>query len=373
MSESPQVEILRISKVEPHPNADRLDLITVLGWRCVVGRGSYRAGDAVVYFPVDTLVPEKVQAVLQGDSKVKVGNRIKAAKIRQIYSEGMVAPINDFPTVITQRVGTDVSELLGCTKHDPDANLPEVLRINGGKAKPAKDRNMEFPRYTKFTHVARSAFLFDPEDAVVVTEKLHGTSARYGRVASTGFLRRLWEAARRLVDRSFRPGTFFVGSRNVDFAQTGRPQRAGHAFYGTNVYVKTAEKYDLQAKVRLGEVVYGEIVGPGIQKGWEYTPTLTFWVYDVSINGRFLDDNELDNYCSERGLNRVPVLDRGRYADFEGKLDMFGTSTFPNTICEGVVIRTQKETVVAGQRALAKFVRPEYRIANDKAGGSEWH
>lgn len=373
MSDSPQVEIQRIGAVKPHPNADRLDLVAVLGWRCIVGRGSYKPGDVVVYFPVDTLVPEQVQTTLQGDSKVKVGGRIKAAKIRGVYSEGMVAPINDFPAVITQRVGTDVSELLGCTKHDPDANLPEVLRINGGKVKPAKDRNMEFPRYTKFTHVARSAFLFDPEDAVVVTEKLHGTSARYGRVASAGFLRRLWEAARRIVDRSFRPGTFFVGSRNVDFAQTGRPQRAGHTFYGTNVYVKTAEKYDLQAKVRLGEVVYGEIVGPGIQKGWEYTPTLTFWVYDVSINGRFLDDNELDDYCSARGLNRVPVLDRGRYADFDGRLDMFGTSTFPNTICEGVVIRTQKETVVAGQRALAKFVRPEYRIANDKAGGSEWH
>lgn len=373
MSDSPQVEIQRIGAVEPHPNADRLDIVSVLGWRCIVGRGSYKPGDVVVYFPVDTLVPETVQVTLQGDSKVKVGGRIKAAKIRQVYSEGMVARVDDFPEIGGQDYGTDVSELLGCTKHDPDANLPEVLRINGGKVKLAKDRNMEFPRYTKFTHVARSAFLFDPEDAVVVTEKLHGTSARYGRVASTGFLRRLWEAARRIVDRSFRPGTFFVGSRNVDFAQTGRPQRKGHTFYGTNVYVKTAEKYDLHAKVRLGEVVYGEIVGPGIQKGWAYTPTLTFWVYDVSINGRFLDDNELDDYCAERGLNRVPVLDRGRYGDFAERLETFGTSTFPNTICEGVVIRTQKETVVAGQRALAKFVRPEYRIANDKAGGSEWH
>lgn len=373
MSDSPQVEIQRIGAVEPHPNADRLDIVNVLGWRCIVGRGSYKKGDLVVYFPVDTLVPEPVQVTLQGDSKVKVGGRIKAAKIRGCYSEGMVAPVSDFPAVITQKVGTDVSELLGCTKHDPDANLPEVLRINGGKAKPAKERNMEFPRYTKFTHVARSAFLFDPEDAVVVTEKLHGTSARFARVESRSLLRRIWEKVRMRLASAYRPGTFFVGSRNVDFAQTEKPGHQGHSFYATNVYVKTAEKYDLQAKVRLGEVVYGEIVGPGIQKGWEYTSTLTFWVYDVSINGRFLDDSELDTFCRERSLNRVPVLDRGRYADFDGKLDMFATSTFPNTICEGVVIRTQKETVIGGSRALAKFVRPEYRIANDKAGGTEFH
>jgi hypothetical protein len=204
----------------------------------------------------------------------------------------------------------------------------------------------------------------------VVTEKLHGTSARFGRVRDRGGLKGLF---RRVLNRlrGRRDGTFYVGSRNVDFAQSGVDQ--AHTFYSTNVYQSVGRKYDLESKILLGEVVYGEIVGPGIQKGWQYTPTLTFHVYDVTVNGRFLNDDELDDYCRARSLNRVPVLARGRFSEFQNSLETFATSTFPDTICEGAVIRTQKETLVAGQRALAKFVRPEYRLANDKVDGTEFH
>lgn len=369
MSDSPQVEIQRIQRVSTHPNADRLDLVKVLDWTCVASRDQLRAGDLVVYFPVDTVLPEEVQKTLQGDSKVKVGERIKTVKLRGVFSQGMVVPLSDFPQ-LPAKVGMDVSTLLGCTKHDPDLDLPKTMSFQGNAVKQYKYGNIDlaFPKYSSFTHLARSGFLFDPMDAVVVTEKLHGTSARYGWVPRQGKLRRAVGWLKGLFGRPDK-GIFYVGSRNVPFAEQGAKDQ--HAFYSTNVYLRMAKTLKLADKLSKGEVVYGEIVGPGIQKGWQYTEELSFYVYDVTVNGVFLDDVLLDEFCRTRNLTRVPVL--ARIGFFEFNPEDYNQSAFPATICEGVVIRTQKETAVGGQRALAKFVRPEYRMANDKAGGTEFH
>ncbi len=369
MSDSPLVEVQRISRVVNHPNADRLDIVSVLGWHCVASKYSLKVGDLVVYFPVDTLLPEAVQQTLQGESKVKVGSRIKTVKIRGVFSQGMVVPIRDFPSLGITKVGTDVSELLGCTKHDPDANLPKTMSFQGNTVKQQK-RNVDkqFPKYSSFTHLARCGFLFDDNDDVVVTEKLHGTSARFGWVPREGKLSRAIGWIKGLFGRPDK-GTFYVGSRNVNFAQGKAAEQK--TFYSTNVYLRIAEDLKLADKLEKGDVVYGEIVGPGIQKGWVYTPELSFHVYDVMQNGQFLSDGDLDHWCAYMGLNRVPVLHRCKFSEFHP--EDYSQSKFPDTICEGVVVRTSQEVGAGGQRAMAKYVRPEYHLANEKLDGTEWH
>ena len=369
MSDSPLVEVQRISRVVNHPNADRLDIVSVLDWHCVASKGSLKVGDLVVYFPVDTLLPEAVQQTLQGEAKVKVGSRIKTVKIRGVFSQGMVVPIKDFPGLVTVKVGTDVSELLGCTKHDPDANLPKTMSFQGNTVKQQK-RNVDklFPKYSSFTHLARCGFLFDDTDDVVVTEKLHGTSARFGWVPREGKLSRAIGWIKGLFGRPDK-GTFYVGSRNVNFAQGKAAEQK--TFYSTNVYLRIAEDLKLADKLEKGDVVYGEIVGPGIQKGWVYTPELSFHVYDVMQNGQFLSDGDLDHWCAYMGLKRVPVLHRCKFSEFNPA--DYSQSKFPDTICEGVVVRTSQEVAIGGQRAVAKYVRPEYHLANDALGGTEWH
>ena len=36
------VEVSKIEKVETLTNSDKLDIITVKGWRCIVGRDQYK-------------------------------------------------------------------------------------------------------------------------------------------------------------------------------------------------------------------------------------------------------------------------------------------------------------------------------------------
>jgi len=41
--------IQKIKEVIKHPNADILDIITVLGWKCVSKSGTFKEGDLCVY------------------------------------------------------------------------------------------------------------------------------------------------------------------------------------------------------------------------------------------------------------------------------------------------------------------------------------
>lgn len=45
------VEVLPLTNVEPHPNADRLDLAVVGNFRVIVEKGAYRPNDLVAYIP----------------------------------------------------------------------------------------------------------------------------------------------------------------------------------------------------------------------------------------------------------------------------------------------------------------------------------
>lgn len=50
------VEICEVNDVEKHPNADKLDLVSVKGWQCVAQKGEYQIGDSVVYIPIDSIL-----------------------------------------------------------------------------------------------------------------------------------------------------------------------------------------------------------------------------------------------------------------------------------------------------------------------------
>ena len=48
--------IQKIKAVMPIPDADRLELVQVLGWKCVGGKDEFHVGDMVVYFEIDSFL-----------------------------------------------------------------------------------------------------------------------------------------------------------------------------------------------------------------------------------------------------------------------------------------------------------------------------
>ena len=54
-----QPQAVRIEKIEKHPDADRLIIVTVMGdYPIITNMVSLQVGDLIGYLPIDTVVPD---------------------------------------------------------------------------------------------------------------------------------------------------------------------------------------------------------------------------------------------------------------------------------------------------------------------------
>lgn len=127
--------IERLNSVEPHPNADRLDVVKVLGFQCVTAKGLYHTGDIVVYIQPDSILPEQDWAK---DYRKYSPTRIKACKIRNEWSEGIIVPLDILPVVeqyvqdnlnSDDLIGTDIASMIEVEHYEPPA--PQDLTAKG--------------------------------------------------------------------------------------------------------------------------------------------------------------------------------------------------------------------------------------------------
>ncbi len=165
------IEIVEIDSIEPHPNADRMELTHLWGWQCCIGKGQFKPGDRAVYIPPDYLVPlhRPEFAFLRKDEK-KTQERIRVRRFRGLYSQGLLISVP--PQLADRPVGSDVMADLQIERYEPP--LPKTT---GGDFVPGPSGlyspKFDVESYQRYRH------LFTPGEEVVITEKLHGASARY--------------------------------------------------------------------------------------------------------------------------------------------------------------------------------------------------
>lgn len=130
-----QASVERISSVITHPNADRLDLVKILGYQCVTERGLYKDGDAVVYIQPDAVLPLEPWTE---DYRKYSPKRIKAVKLRNEWSEGIIVPMDIYKKILFEKgwtsdtfleVNYECSELLGIKHYEPP--IPQDLSAKG--------------------------------------------------------------------------------------------------------------------------------------------------------------------------------------------------------------------------------------------------
>lgn len=116
-----------IGEVRTHPNADRLDLVMILGFQCVAQRGLYKGGEKIVYIRPDAVLPMEPWTEEYRKYSPK---RIKAVRLRQEWSEGIIVPFELLPIDLSSReIGEDVSEALAVVHYEPPA--PQDLQAKG--------------------------------------------------------------------------------------------------------------------------------------------------------------------------------------------------------------------------------------------------
>ena len=64
------VSAQKITNIHPMEGCDNIELVQVLGWQCIVAKSEgYKVGDIVVYFEVDSIIPEYMREELAFMSK----------------------------------------------------------------------------------------------------------------------------------------------------------------------------------------------------------------------------------------------------------------------------------------------------------------
>lgn len=355
-----KVPVTKILKLEPLENSHSLSLATVYGFQVVVQRDKFSVGQDVIYIPIDSILPENIESILFGkDAKIKLEKgRVRQIKLRGAISQGILATPAELG-IKKYKLEDDVGEKLNITKYEPP--VKNTVVVKGGR-KSKKKAHPDFTSYNGLTNVKWLPHAFDGKE-VVVQEKVHGTAGRFGLLPyrADTLLKKLKKFF------GLTPTHEFVyGSNNVDISSAASYK----GFYDEDIYGKVFNKINAHLKVEPNEIVYGEIIGPGIQKGYSYGLTEhKFLVYDVKLISEnnsddvaFLNPDQVEAYCSERDFEMVPTIYRGKY-DFEKMKSMAsGPSVYcpAEKVMEGVVIKVRGEYSILGQKQAVKIISEAY-------------
>lgn len=345
--------VQKIKAIKPIEGADRIEVAQVLNWDCVVSKGQYKVGDLVIYFEIDSLLPDipafeflKKSAWSQKLNKYKISTH----KFRNQISQGLVIPVSQLREIynainetsissIDYDEGDDLTSLLKIEKYEPPvSNGPLGETISHEWYVPKTDEE----RIQVCAENVLPEYINCEQDDWYASVKLDGTSCTAG----------LFEDA------------FLIGGRTQWYKDE-------------NMYTTTVKKYgDIETKAReyleatgVYVVFQGELCGPGIQSNKLGLAEKEWFIFNVfvSTTGKYDSYEKLDlvgmlAMCERFGLKHVPLVDEKDKFDFttirnideivEALLkyvDNFKYRTYfedaaPSQIAEGVVFRMNDMT-----------------------------
>lgn len=109
------VSVEKILEIEPHGNADLLEVATIIGCKSIIQKGTFQVGDDVVFIWPDSILPDVEWAAPFN----KKSSRVRAIKIRGVYSMGIIMRPSEVGYNGELTEGLEISEALGVTKYEP--------------------------------------------------------------------------------------------------------------------------------------------------------------------------------------------------------------------------------------------------------------
>ncbi|GAA5198653.1 RNA ligase family protein [Microbacterium jejuense] len=340
-------QVVRVPAPFALPNADRLVGVGVFGYTVVTAKGGISEGDLAVFFPAEAQLSTALtsganlfrHSELNTDQSktgyLEDNRRVRALKLRGTVSNGLLLPAAEVAAIfrvpvadLTEGVafdhigGAEVSRKYRVKEPAP-ANAREKANLK--KAFKRVDDKL-FPVHIETDQYLRNEHLLSDDDVLIVTQKLHGTSFRAGRVPvrrKLTWLERLAQRVRVRVAESEVDTVF--GSRQV-IKDVNNPNQ--QHFYGTDLWTEHGKQ--IEDRIPSNVIVYGELVGwtkdgAAIQKGHTYgvePGTAELSLYRVSIitdAGELYDLSwdQVRTFANEHGFKHVPELWRGFKRDFD--------------------------------------------------------
>jgi RNA ligase (TIGR02306 family) len=357
-----KVEVVKIDNVFNHENADRLEVCQVAGWSCITRKGEFNKGQRVVYIPIDSILPEKLESfIFPPESKITLsGHRVKTIKLRGVISQGILLDVQELidekflvngVSDIEYKIGEDVADELKITKYEPPVRLSPQSNVKQVKK---RDKHPDFKEFTDINNFKWYPTLFKENEHVVVLEKLHGSNFRAALLpyhASTW-----WKKVKKFVGVAPKY-EFCYGSHRVQMQY----KKTYNGYYDKNIYLEMVKKYGIEDKLSPGEILYGEVIGDGVQKGYLYgckPGERKLVIFDVKKDGVYQNHLYVKRFCNRNKLDHAPIEYVGQYKDVDHlKTYVDGESSYckDQKIREGIVIKPFIEEQCYMGRKVLKF------------------
>jgi RNA ligase (TIGR02306 family) len=336
--------VVRVGAITKHPQADLLSITEIDGCPVIFKTEDFKEGDLAIYVPIESVVKQDSEGgrlMPWLEWKYNGTSRIKAKKLRGVFSMGVLVPAPQFKEYpewvkfsleatggffataeematwkdIDPPEGTDAAAHLGIEKYVE----PEHLDTRGQDEQ--APQGFQIPVYD-LENFRKYKGLFEPGEYVAITEKIHGCNARF----------------------AFLNGALQVGSHN----RWKRRPPEGVVPGKSDVWWKLALQENLETRLNHPEVVdrycfYGEVYGQvqdlkyGVPSG---VKCVMFDILDLKTL-KWLDYPEFLAVCGALNLETAPclytgVLDEAKAFELAEGLSELGEG---KCIREGVVIR----------------------------------
>ena len=368
--------VIECPELKQHPNADRLEIATVFGGDVIVAKGQYQKGEPLCYFPVESCISQKFlawanlldKAESNADGKTKGFfsikgdgySRVKAVKLREIPSQGFLFKVSklaeyygvkesvfklgeSFDTVNDDLLAKKYvsGERKSGNQNESKKRIPKWIEntvrvfplpirkrlytgINylydknkQGIGSLIVDGQWHFHGSTE--QLGKNIFKVDPDNDVVVSCKMHGTSAVYGNVLCKKPFNIFQYIGKKIgLNIEDTEHKLVYSSRTIL-----KNRRDGK--FTDDVWGVIASR--LNGKIPKNYTIYGEIVGytssnKMVQKNYDYgvkQGECDFFVYRMTENTpngiRECSWGEIEGFCMEEGIKQVPDYYRGKAKD----------------------------------------------------------
>lgn len=280
------VTIVKIEKIEPHPNADRLCLTTIFGNTVIIGKDT-KVGDVGLFFVLESqlgldfavandLIRRKDESGKVTGGMFEKHRRVRAQTLRGQKSMGFFCPLSYLEKagvdISDIKVGDTFEEIQGIqisTKYIVPSNKKEQSTSKTGK-KVKKEKSRIIPELWNFhfdtSALARNLHNINPETLISVSWKLHGCS---GITSNLPVLRRLpwYEKVLKAIGVKVQETEYALvcASRKV-IKSIGSEQNKNSGYYKVDVWTHAGQYF--ADKLNKGETIYYELVGYTPDGSW---------------------------------------------------------------------------------------------------------
>ena len=393
-----------ISNIIPIDGADRIELAVIQGWQVVIAKkDNFKIGDKVVYFEIDSVLPQQPLFEFMRDRKF----RVKTIKLRKTISQGLVMPLSIIDNKYhSKEVGFDLTDIIGVKKFEP------FIEKKASQNNSIPSRLSPFPSYlfpkTDQERIQNCINIFDKysniDYNVVLTEKLHGESMSvYYNKGKFGVCSRNYELFNNnilskalMYINKLKPInmllTKLINSKYIDNKYKSLLKRLRSYNTNQSAFVGYSDSENLQERIRqyckVNNVNYafqGELVGVGHCGNYYKLDSEKWYVFDIHDidKKKYLEFDAIKIICSDIGLYTVPLTNYARkqyisdncYLDGKLSIDKLMSnipkkSSIANVECEGVVVNIEEYSTSYKMRYnykidSFKLINPQWLLRNE--------